>query len=132
MGNRYDLGQGLGIAMLGAGLGTGLAVVEQAMRRAWVEVVNGRQEGRSYLLGRGISAIGLDERAAVGLFGDASVMRQHAEIDLGVRRLVTRSGASIPEGRTKVNGALVTAPRPLADGDTIELGDTRLVFRRRG
>ena len=130
MGNRYDLGQGLGIAMLGGGLGLGLAVVEQALRRAWVEVVNGRQEGRSYLLGRGVSAIGLDERAAVGLFGDPEVARHHAEIES------THDAFSIrnldPEGRTKVNGDALHAPRALVDGDTIELGGTRLVFRRRG
>ena len=51
LGNRYDLGQALGIVILGGGLGLFLALVEQALRRAWVQVQSGRQEGRIYLLG---------------------------------------------------------------------------------
>ncbi len=50
MGNRPDLSQALGIVILGAGLGLCLALVEQVLRRAWVQVQNGRQEGRIYLL----------------------------------------------------------------------------------
>ena len=50
LGNRYDLGQALGIVILGGGLGLFLALVEQALRRAWVQVQSGRQEGRIYLL----------------------------------------------------------------------------------
>lgn len=130
MGNRYDLGQGIGIALLGAGLGLGLALVEQALRRAWVQVVNGRQEGRSYLLGRGTSALGLDERAAVGLFGDPTVARQHAEIVGEAGGFTLRNVDA--QGRTKLNGKAVAAPEPLNDGDVIELGGTRLVFRNRG
>jgi hypothetical protein len=129
MGNSYN-GQAVGIALLGGGLGLGLALVEQALRRAWVQVLNGRQEGRTYLLGRGKSAIGLDERAAVGLFGDPSVARQHAEIEADSGGFSLRS--LDPAGRTKLNGGPVTAPQPLKDGDTIELGGTRLVFRNRG
>ena len=130
MGNRYDLGQGVGIALLGGGLGMGVAVVEQALRRSWVQVLNGRQEGRSYLLRRGTSTFGLDERADVGLFGDPAVGRRHAEIMGG------RSGFAIRNldaaGRTRLNGTTVTADAPLKDGDLIELGGTRLVFRHRG
>jgi hypothetical protein len=131
MGDRYDVGQGVGIALLGGGLGLGLALVEQALRRAWVQVLNGRQEGRSYLLGRGVSALGLDERAAVGLFGDPTVARQHAEIDGGPSGFTLRNLDS--QGQTKLNGRTVTTgSEPLRDGDIIELGSTRLVFRNRG
>jgi hypothetical protein len=129
MGNSYN-GQAVGIALLGGGLGLGLALVEQALRRAWVQVLNGRQEGRTYLLGRGKSALGLDERAAVGLFGDPSVARQHAEIESTSEGFTFQS--LDPAGRTRLNGGPVKAPESLKDGDTIELGGTRLVFRNRG
>jgi len=129
MGDRYDLGQGLGITMLGAGLGLGPALVEQALRRAWVQVVRGRQEGRAYLLSGERSALGLDERAEVGLFGDPTVARRHAEIVVEGRDFVLRDLDG--RGRTAVNGAVVTGPRPLLDGDRIELGQTLLLFRRR-
>jgi hypothetical protein len=130
LGDVPNLGQGVGIACLGAGLGLGLALVEQALRRAWVQVLNGRQEGRSYLLGRGKSALGLDERAAVGLFGDPTVARAHAEIESGPSGFVLRNLDQL--GRTKRNGQVVANTEALTDGDTIELGNTRLIFRNRG
>ena len=129
MGDRYDLGQGVGIALLGAGLGLSLALVEQALRRAWVQVLRGRQEGRSYLLAGGRSALGLDERAEVGLFGDPTVSRQHAEIVIEGRDYVLKDLDG--RGRTAVNGAILKGPRTLLDGDRIELGQTLLLFRRR-
>ena len=46
LGNRYEMSQALGIVILGGGLGLFLALVEQALRRAWVQVQSGRQEGR--------------------------------------------------------------------------------------
>jgi hypothetical protein len=129
MGDRYDLGQGIGIVLLGAGLGLSLALVEQVLRRAWVQVLRGRQEGRSYLLGSKRSALGLDEKAEVGLFGDPTVVRHHAEILVNGRDFELKNLA--PVGRTKVNGEVIETSKILADGDRIELGQTLLLFRRR-
>jgi hypothetical protein len=129
LGNRYDLSQGLGIVILGAGLGACLALVEQVLRRAWVQVLSGRQEGRAYLLSRSTSALGLDERAEVGLFGDSLIARKHAEIEETPRGYVIRSLAA--GGRTRVNGSAVMGEQALHDGDRIELGQTQLLFRQR-
>jgi hypothetical protein len=129
LGNRYDLSQGLGIVILGAGLGLFLALVEQVLRRAWVEVVRGRQEGRIYLLAHRRSALGLDERAEVGLFGDPLVARRHAEIEATAHGYVLHNHA--PKDRTRVNGSIIAESHDLRDGDRIELGNTLLVFRRR-
>jgi hypothetical protein len=129
MGNRYDLSQGLGVVILGAGLGLGLALVEQVMRRAWVQVLSGRQEGRSYLLAKPRSALGLDERAEVGLFADPLIARRHAAIEATPRGYVLHDLAA--NGRTRVNGAAVSGEQLLRDGDRIELGQTLLVFRQR-
>jgi hypothetical protein len=129
LGERLDLGQAVGIVTLGAGLGLCLALVEQAMRRAWVQVISGRQEGRIYLLSHGRTRLGLDERAEVGLFGDPSVARQHAEIESTAGGYMLRGLAAA--GTTRVNGEAVAAPRPLRDGDRIELGRVPLVFRQR-
>src|SRR6185312_10740077 len=104
-----------------------LALVEQILRRAWVQVLQGRQEGRAYLLATKRSRLGLDEHAEVGLFGDLTVARQHAEI-------TARNGeftlANLdPAGRSAVNGKPVTGPTLLKDGDRIDLGKTALLFR---
>ena len=129
LGNRIGLGQSLGIVILGAGLGLFLALVEQALRRAWVQVAGGRQEGPIYLLARPACRLGLDERADVGIFGDSAVERSHAEIvrrgDAYVLRDLSRSGA------TRVNGRAAPGETRLADGDRIELGKTPMIFRRR-
>lgn len=127
LGSQY--GQGPGIVFLGAGLGLCLALVEQALRRAWVQVVRGRQEGRSYLLARRKNALGLDERAEVGIFGDPNVSRQHAQIEATAGGYLLHNLDA--QGRTRVNGAAVTKPQTLRDGDRIELGRTLLVFRQR-
>jgi hypothetical protein len=131
LGQTYDpsRAQAMGIVILGAGLGLCLALVEQVLRRTWVQVLRGRQEGRAYLLARRVSALGLDERAEVGLFGDPSVARRHATIEMTAQGYLLRNHA--PSGRTKVNGATVDDATALRDGDRIELGQTLLVFRQR-
>ena len=129
MGDRYDLGQGLGIVLLGAGLGLALALVEQTLRRAWVRVVRGRQEGRDYTLTKPRSALGLDEKAEVGLFGDPTVARRHAEIVVDRRDYVLV--VLDRRNRTAVNGQTVVDRQILRDGDAIDLGQTSLRFRRR-
>ncbi len=128
-GNRYTLSQGVGILILGTGLGLLLALVEQALRRAWVQVLRGRQEGQAYLLAHKISRLGLDERAEVGLFGDPAVARKHAEIEATDQGYVLHNFA--PSGRTLVNGSNVDATRLLHDGDRVQLGQTLLLFRQR-
>jgi hypothetical protein len=129
LGNRYDVSQALGIVILGAGLGLFLALVEQALRRAWVQVLNGRQEGRTYLLAHPTCRLGLDERAEVGIFGDAQVARQHAAIERTPDGYSFRHLADM--GTSRLNGKPVSSVMTLHDGDRLELGQTLLVFRQR-
>jgi hypothetical protein len=131
LGDRLDVSasQALGIVILGAGLGLCLALVEQALRRAWVQVLSGRQEGRIYLLAHPRCRLGLDERAEIGIFGDASVARRHAEIEASKSGYILHHLAA--QNSTRVNGTPIAGARPLQDGDRIELGRTLLVFRQR-
>jgi Inner membrane component of T3SS, cytoplasmic domain len=126
---RTDVSQAVGIVLLGAGLGLCLALVEQVLRRAWVQVQSGRQEGRIYLLAHPRCRLGLDERAEVGIFGDPAVARRHAEIESTSGGYILHHLAG--QGTTRVNGGQVTGERVLHDGDRIELGHTLLVFRHR-
>ena len=127
--DRLDLSQALGIVILGAGLGLCLALVEQVLRRAWVQVQSGRQEGRIYLLAQRRCRLGLDERAEIGIFGDQAVARQHAEIEAAQDGYVLHHLAD--KASTRVNGAPVAKHQSLKDGDRIELGHTLLLFRQR-
>ena len=121
--------QAIGIVVLGAGLGLCLALVEQVLRRAWVQVLSGRQEGRIYLLAHPRSRLGLDERAEIGIFGDAAVARRHAEIEFTHAGYLLHNLAA--SGITRVNGTAVSSHQLLKDGDRIELGRTLMVFRQR-
>jgi hypothetical protein len=129
LGNRFEISQAVGIVILGAGLGLCLALVEQALRRAWVQVASGRQEGRIYLLAHKKCRLGLDERAEIGIFGDPAVARRHAEIESTPAGYVLHQVAG--NASTRVNGRPVTKEHPLQDGDRIELGHTHIVFRHR-
>jgi hypothetical protein len=129
LGNRFEISQAVGIVILGAGLGLCLALVEQALRRAWVQVASGRQEGRIYLLAHKKCRLGLDERAEIGIFGDPAVARRHAEIESTAGGYILRQLAD--RATTRVNGRPVTDSHPLQDGDRIELGRTQIVFRHR-
>jgi hypothetical protein len=126
---RTELSQAVGVVILGAGLGLCLALVEQVLRRAWVQVLSGRQEGRIYLLAHPRCRLGLDERAEIGIFGDPAVARRHAEIESSPRGYVLHHLA--PQASTRVNGAPIGDVHSLHDGDRIELGHTLLVFRQR-
>lgn len=129
LGNRYDLSQSLGITILGAGLGLCLALAEKILGKVWVHVLNGRQEGRLYLLSQNVSTIGLDEHAEVGIFGDPSVARKHAEIERTAGGFVLRDRDG--NGRTRLNSQAISGSVDLADGDRIEIGATLILFRNR-
>jgi hypothetical protein len=129
MGDRTNLSQAIGIVILGSGLGLCLALVEQVLRRAWVQVQSGRQEGRIYLLPHPRCRLGLDERAEIGIFGDPAVARRHAEIEATSGGYVLHHLAA--QASTRINGSPVNDQRTLKNGDRIELGHTLLVFRQR-
>jgi hypothetical protein len=129
MGDRTDVSQAVGIVILGSGLGLCLALVEQVLRRAWVQVQSGRQEGRIYLLAHPRCRLGLDERAEIGIFGDPAVARRHAEIEAAGGAYVFHHLAD--RASTRINGTTVNGRYSLKDGDRIELGHTLLVFRQR-
>ena len=115
--------------LLGAGSACAWPWSSRCLRRAWVQVQSGRQEGRIYLLAHPRCRLGLDERAEIGIFGDPAVARRHAEIESTPRGYILHHLAG--QGSTRVNGGPVAAERLLQDGDRIELGHTLLVFRHR-
>jgi len=70
--------------------------------------------------------LGRDERVFAEPFDDPTMALQHAEIRFEGAHTIFRdlgSGAG-----TRLNGAPLAAPRALADGDVLRLGDTSLVF----
>jgi pSer/pThr/pTyr-binding forkhead associated (FHA) protein len=95
--------------------------IRSAEKRAWLEGA-----GRRWELGAAVVGIGRDPAQPVAL-QDGGVSSLHAQITvhdgvLFLRDLGSRNG-------TYVNGALVTVPHLLKDGDRIHVGNVDLVFR---
>jgi pSer/pThr/pTyr-binding forkhead associated (FHA) protein len=112
------------------GLLTGLFIglVEEMMKQAWVRVLAGKNEGKDYILSKPMTVLGRDERADVPIFGDPTLAPQHAAIRMeNGRHLLLDGGA--PSGSV-VNGQRVQQ-QLLRDGDMIQLGQARLLFREK-
>ncbi len=83
-------------------------------------------DGRRVLLERPTLSVGRLPECDLAV-ADPNVSRHHAEL----RRQADNSWVVVDLGSTngtKVNGARVTAPRPLEDGDEITVGSTTLKF----
>lgn len=83
-------------------------------------------ERRAYPLTADSFAIGRDAGSRI-VIREPSVSRAHAEVRPDGDQYVLH--ASGPTG-TKLNGAAVTTPEKLTDGDRIEVGSAELTFKR--
>jgi hypothetical protein len=130
------------LALLGGAIGASIAFVTTALKRAWLEVMDGKFAGRIYdvtkyvdrtLGSRKSGIIGSDEwNANVYLPSDRGVLPHHAEISSndGVPTFTVAPGADKVSATTLVNGRRVSS-WPLSDGDRLQLGSTNLVYRHK-
>ncbi len=126
------IGRAIAIIVLGALIGFFIGLVSELLKRAWLMVVRSQsrnaREGREYPLIKPVMIIGRAEESDVGLFGDASVLPQHAIIRReGKNFFVSATGG----GRVMVNRQPINGRQPLRSGDRIEVGGTMFVFRER-
>lgn len=120
--------RGIGLTVTGASIGFFIGLVETLLKQAWVRVVQGRNEGREYIISKARTTIGRDELSDVGLFGDRNISPLHAAIEVSNGRHVLRdAGSSIG---TFVNGRQV-AEHILRDGDIIAIGSMKLEFHEK-
>ena len=90
-------------------------------------VISGPKSGDYFLLGREAVVIGRDEVSPIQIV-DEAVSRRHLRIGLdgdGGRYVAEDLDSA---NGTYVNDVLVEKSRPLADGDTVRLGATELMF----
>lgn len=127
-GERVEVGapgRAVGFPVLGASIGFFIALVQEALKAAWVRVILGRNEGREYPVDKPVCIIGRDEYADIPLFGNMHIAPQHARIlrmqdgyylqDLGAPAGVLLNGQPIQQARVK-------------DGDLIQIASMRLQF----
>lgn len=126
----YVWGQALGLAVLGAAIGSLMALVEEALKPASLLVVRGWQEGREFPIVKARCVVGRDEAADILILRDMGVAKRHLAIERGNDGFVIApvNGQWEP---LLVNGQPARPQQLLADGDRLELGGTLLRFLRR-
>jgi hypothetical protein len=120
----------VGLAILGACIGSLSALVQAVFQPASVKVLRGWQEGREYPLDKEDTLLGRDEHADIALFRDMRVEKQHAFIQRDGARYLLRNNHA-PPAFTRVNDQPVDGCRDLRDGDRIQLGNVLLRFQAR-
>lgn len=126
--NPSIISRGISMTVTGAAIGFFIGLVETLMKQAWVRVVQGRNEGREYVISKARTTIGRDELSDIGLYGDRNIAPMHAVIDFQNGRHILRDMGS-PLGTT-VNRQRV-GEDILRDGDIIEIGAMRLEFHEK-
>lgn len=111
----------------GACIGLFLGFIEEVTKQAWLVRLVGRNEGKEILLYKPATTLGRDEFADIPVFGDPDVADKHAVITAeGKRHLIEDAGSLFG---THVNGAKIAKRELLTDGDLVEIGKTKFLFR---
>lgn len=119
-------GRLIGFAMLGAIIGFFINLIAEAMKRVWVKVLIGRNEGREFVLDTPIAYVGRDELADIPVFLDPMVPKRMASFRLNDGRysLYPESGGM----QITVNGQPLQPGQVLRDGDAIQFGRVTLGY----
>jgi VWFA-related protein len=128
--SSYLFSQALGMVILGACIGSLIAIVQDVLKQAVIKVLKGRQEGKEFPVFQERALIGSAERCDIGIFGTPGVAQEHAEIRREREHFLLRDLGASPEG-ILVNDQRVTQEQPLKDGDQIQVGKAVLLFSRR-
>lgn len=122
----YQIGQIAGLIILGACIGSFIALVEGILKTSWLKVTNGRLEGKEFHLTKSENIIGRDELCDIGLFGDVKIEKHHAKIvQEGKMFKVCDLGSGVLVNNVPVQEQI------LKDNDKIQVGDTSLLFREK-
>jgi hypothetical protein len=124
-------GRAIAIIILGALIGFFIGLVTELLKRGWLMVVRSQsrnaREGREYPLLKGVTIIGRAEESDIGLFGDQTVLGNHAIIRReGKNFIISPTGGQIFVNRHPVAGRYA-----LKSGDRLEVGGTLFLFRER-
>lgn len=117
----------IALTLLGLFIALAIAAVEELAKQAWLTIAIGRPEGKQFILTKPETLLGSAEVADVPLFGDPTILPRHASITK------TPQGyrlSPLPGAQVGVGGA-PSAAGVLQDGDLIDLGKFRLLYRER-
>ncbi len=116
----------VGFVILGAAIGFFISLVAEALKRVWVKVLIGRNEGREHVVDQAIAYVGRDELADIPVFLDPAVPRRIASFRLtGGRYALHAESNALP---ILVNGQSLQPAQVLRDGDAIQFGRVTLGY----
>jgi len=122
------VGSAVGLIILGACIGSLIGLVEDILRTAWLKVVVGRLEGRTFTLTRQETRLGKADDCDVVLPGDEDIYPHHAVIEQTQKTFVLRPLAD----PVLVNKQPMGQSHLLKHGDRIQLGKTQVIFNLEG
>lgn len=125
-GVRPEMLRMIGFTATAASIGLFIGFIEEVRKKAWIVHLKGRNEGREFTIFKPETVAGRDELVDIPIFGDPDVEPKHFVIKADQQRHIifdmnTTAG-------TAVNGQKVQK-QVLRDGDIIQVGMTRLLFR---
>lgn len=130
------------LLLLGAAISAAVALIVSVLKSAWVEVVSGKHTGTVYDVTKYVDPklgtyrsgiVGSDQWSAhIYLAGDSEVLPRHAEINFanGAPTLTVTPEAS-KRPTTFINRRRLTASSPLSDGDELQFGSTKVIYRHK-
>jgi hypothetical protein len=119
----------LGFVALGMCIGLLIGLAQVILKEAWIKVEAGFRAGRELILSKEKTTVGRAESCDIGLFGDNTIERLHAQIvQQGNRYFLEDANTS---GGTYLNDARIVQRSPLSSGDLIRVGRSVLRFRER-
>jgi hypothetical protein len=120
--------QVVGIGVTGLLIGLSMALLEQAARTQWIEIVEGGMAGKQFILYKSEITIGSSPSADITLIKDPSISPVHARIFAAAGRSQIES--LDPTRPISVNGT-VTMRMQLEDSVYITIGSTQVLFREK-
>jgi hypothetical protein len=118
----------IGFAVIGAGAGGMMGVVELLARDAWLRMTQGPLSGKEFLIFKQTMTVGASPKSDVYLFNDPQVAERHAVLRAAGDSCEIEACHS--EHPLLLNQRSVTRAR-LRAGDTITTGRTVFVFHQR-
>jgi pSer/pThr/pTyr-binding forkhead associated (FHA) protein len=115
------------LVIVGVCIGLFIVIVERALAHGWFKVISGRFEGKDFVLDKPLVTVGCDERCDVALFADPTIQGQHATIKWEGGRHVVEAAP----GATLLINKKPTSRQTLQHEDTLQIGNTRLLYRSR-
>lgn len=111
----------VGFGLVGLSTGVAVGLVESALKDRWLYVTSGPLSGKQFILYKPRTVIGSHQQSDIYLFKDATILAQHAVVEISGTRVQVRA-----VGETYVSGQPVRL-QVLLSGSTLQIG--RYAFR---